>query len=174
MPSSNWRSPSPSPLVAPPIGPDAELQPDARLLPVPARQAIRPVLRHRRQSAAVRTPCGHLQAVAHVESQGEDRPTDRPHTTKLWRAMHRGNIHDHVSQGTIGFEAQIDKCLELSEYLYNKIKDREGYQMVFDGKVCTSFFDRLISMLALKSSCRVLKMFTFHHVCPLLLGRIHP
>lgn len=40
-----------------------------------------------------------------------------------------------VWQGTIGFEAQIDKCLELSEYLYNKIKDREGYEMVFDGKV---------------------------------------
>lgn len=38
-------------------------------------------------------------------------------------------------KGTIGFEAQIDKCLELSEYLYNKIKDREGYEMVFDGKV---------------------------------------
>lgn len=42
-------------------------------------------------------------------------------------------------QGTIGFEAQIDKCLELSEYLYNKIKDREGYEMVFDGKVCLFF-----------------------------------
>lgn len=40
-----------------------------------------------------------------------------------------------LCQGTIGFEAQIDKCLELSEYLYNKIKDREGYEMVFDGKV---------------------------------------
>ena len=40
-------------------------------------------------------------------------------------------------QGTIGFESQIDKCLELSEYLYNKIKDREGYEMVFDGKVRT-------------------------------------
>lgn len=40
-----------------------------------------------------------------------------------------------LRQGTIGFEAQIDKCLELSEYLYNKIKDREGYEMVFDGKV---------------------------------------
>uniref|UniRef100_A0A3B3B550 Glutamate decarboxylase 2 n=1 Tax=Oryzias melastigma TaxID=30732 RepID=A0A3B3B550_ORYME len=37
-------------------------------------------------------------------------------------------------QGTIGFEAQIDRCLELSEYLYNKIKDRDGYEMVFDGK----------------------------------------
>lgn len=39
-------------------------------------------------------------------------------------------------QGTTGFEAQIDKCLELAEYLYNKIKNREGYEMVFDGKVC--------------------------------------
>lgn len=42
-------------------------------------------------------------------------------------------------QGTIGFEAQIDKCLELSEYLYNKIKDREGYEMVFNGKVSADF-----------------------------------
>ncbi|KAJ8396804.1 hypothetical protein AAFF_G00014030 [Aldrovandia affinis] len=41
----------------------------------------------------------------------------------MWRA-----------KGTIGFEAQIDKCLELSEYLYNKINDREGYEMVFNGK----------------------------------------
>ncbi|XP_004081223.3 glutamate decarboxylase 2 [Oryzias latipes] len=41
----------------------------------------------------------------------------------MWRA-----------KGTIGFEAQIDRCLELSEYLYNKIKDRDGYEMVFDGK----------------------------------------
>uniref|UniRef100_A0A8C9F9N3 Glutamate decarboxylase 2 n=1 Tax=Pavo cristatus TaxID=9049 RepID=A0A8C9F9N3_PAVCR len=37
-------------------------------------------------------------------------------------------------KGTTGFEAQIDKCLELAEYLYNKIKNREGYEMVFDGK----------------------------------------
>ncbi|KAF4788489.1 Glutamate decarboxylase 2 [Turdus rufiventris] len=42
----------------------------------------------------------------------------------MWRA-----------KGTTGFEAQIDKCLELAEYLYNKIKNREGYEMVFDGKV---------------------------------------
>lgn len=48
-------------------GSDAELQPDARLLPVPAGQTLRPVLRHRGQSAAVWTPRGHLQAVAHVE-----------------------------------------------------------------------------------------------------------
>ncbi|XP_074802211.1 glutamate decarboxylase 2 isoform X5 [Natator depressus] len=41
----------------------------------------------------------------------------------MWRA-----------KGTTGFEAQIDKCLELAEYLYNKIKNREGYEMVFDGK----------------------------------------
>ncbi|XP_068942429.1 glutamate decarboxylase 2 [Petaurus breviceps papuanus] len=41
----------------------------------------------------------------------------------MWRA-----------KGTTGFEAQIDKCLELAEYLYNLIKNREGYEMVFDGK----------------------------------------
>nr|XP_033505386.1 glutamate decarboxylase 1-like [Epinephelus lanceolatus] len=38
------------------------------------------------------------------------------------------------AKGTIGFEQHIDKCLELSQYLYNKIKNREGYQMVFDGE----------------------------------------
>lgn len=38
-------------------------------------------------------------------------------------------------QGTVGFEQHIDKCLDLSQYLYNKIKNREGYQMVFDGVV---------------------------------------
>ncbi|XP_073533633.1 glutamate decarboxylase 2 [Phyllobates terribilis] len=41
----------------------------------------------------------------------------------MWRA-----------KGTTGFEVQIDKCLELAEYLYNKIKNREGYEMVIEGK----------------------------------------
>ncbi|EAW86104.1 glutamate decarboxylase 2 (pancreatic islets and brain, 65kDa), isoform CRA_c [Homo sapiens] len=41
----------------------------------------------------------------------------------MWRA-----------KGTTGFEAHVDKCLELAEYLYNIIKNREGYEMVFDGK----------------------------------------
>lgn len=49
-------------------GADAKLQPDARLLPVPAGQALRPVLRHWGQGLAVWTSCGHLQALAHVES----------------------------------------------------------------------------------------------------------
>jgi len=50
--------------------------------------------------------------------------------------MYYHNVYSLYSlKGTIGFESQIDKCLELSEYLYNKIKDREGYEMVFDGKV---------------------------------------
>lgn len=60
--------------------------------------------------------------------------------------IHRTDIYVtsflHLSlKGTTGFEAQIDKCLELAEYLYNKIKNREGYEMVFDGKVrsATSF-----------------------------------
>uniref|UniRef100_A0A8C7XH16 Glutamate decarboxylase 1b n=1 Tax=Oryzias sinensis TaxID=183150 RepID=A0A8C7XH16_9TELE len=37
------------------------------------------------------------------------------------------------AKGTIGFEQHIDKCLDLSQYLYNKINNREGFQMVFDG-----------------------------------------
>uniref|UniRef100_A0A669EMB2 Glutamate decarboxylase 1b n=1 Tax=Oreochromis niloticus TaxID=8128 RepID=A0A669EMB2_ORENI len=37
------------------------------------------------------------------------------------------------AKGTAGFEQHIDKCLDLSQYLYNKIKNREGYEMVFDG-----------------------------------------
>uniref|UniRef100_A0A8C8ES25 Glutamate decarboxylase 1 n=1 Tax=Oncorhynchus tshawytscha TaxID=74940 RepID=A0A8C8ES25_ONCTS len=38
------------------------------------------------------------------------------------------------AKGTIGFEQHIDKCLDLSHYLYTKIKGRKGYQMVFDGE----------------------------------------
>ncbi|TRY99851.1 hypothetical protein DNTS_021946 [Danionella cerebrum] len=38
------------------------------------------------------------------------------------------------SKGTVGFEKHIDRCLELSEYLYHKIKNREGYEMVFQGE----------------------------------------
>ncbi|XP_033021253.1 glutamate decarboxylase 2 isoform X1 [Lacerta agilis] len=41
----------------------------------------------------------------------------------MWRA-----------KGTVGFEAHIDKCLELAEYLYNKIKNREGFELVIEGK----------------------------------------
>ncbi|KAG7272341.1 hypothetical protein CRUP_011589 [Coryphaenoides rupestris] len=36
--------------------------------------------------------------------------------------------------GTVGFEQHIDKCLDLSAYLYNKIRNREGYQLVFEGE----------------------------------------
>uniref|UniRef100_A0A665VMJ8 Glutamate decarboxylase 1 n=3 Tax=Echeneis naucrates TaxID=173247 RepID=A0A665VMJ8_ECHNA len=34
------------------------------------------------------------------------------------------------AKGTIGFEQHIDKCLDLSAHLYNKIKNREGFEMV--------------------------------------------
>lgn len=40
-----------------------------------------------------------------------------------------------LNQGTVGFENQINKCLELAEYLYAKIKNREEFEMVFDGEV---------------------------------------
>lgn len=45
-----------------------------------------------------------------------------------------------LKQGTIGFEKHIDRCLDLSEYLYTKIKNREGYEMVFHGQVCEEYF----------------------------------
>nr|XP_028605822.1 glutamate decarboxylase 1 isoform X1 [Podarcis muralis] len=38
------------------------------------------------------------------------------------------------AKGTVGFESQINKCLELAEYLYNKIKNREEFEMVFEGE----------------------------------------
>lgn len=38
----------------------------------------------------------------------------------------------------MGFEEHIDKCLELSAYLYHKIKNREGFEMVFSGEVGSS------------------------------------
>ncbi|KFO22491.1 Glutamate decarboxylase 1 [Fukomys damarensis] len=38
------------------------------------------------------------------------------------------------AKGTVGFENQINKCLELAEYLYTKIKDRDEFEMVFDGE----------------------------------------
>uniref|UniRef100_A0A4W4EFM0 Glutamate decarboxylase 1b n=1 Tax=Electrophorus electricus TaxID=8005 RepID=A0A4W4EFM0_ELEEL len=38
------------------------------------------------------------------------------------------------AKGTVGFQQHIDKCLDLSEYLYKKIKNREGYEMVFQGE----------------------------------------
>nr|XP_061827622.1 glutamate decarboxylase 1-like [Nerophis lumbriciformis] len=38
------------------------------------------------------------------------------------------------AKGTVGFEQHIDKCLDLSSYLYYKIKGKEGFEMVFDGE----------------------------------------
>lgn len=42
----------------------------------------------------------------------------------------------------MGFENQINKCLELAEYLYTKIKNREEFEMVFEGEVSIIFFGR--------------------------------
>lgn len=72
--------------------------------------------------------------------------------------IHRTDIYItsflHLSvKGTTGFEAQIDKCLELAEYLYNKIKNREGYEMVFDGKVCSATsFSQLVNCVCFITS----------------------
>lgn len=45
------------------------------------------------------------------------------------------SIQSSYKKGTVGFEQHIDKCLDLSAYLYNKIKNREGFEMVFNGEV---------------------------------------
>ncbi|XP_069469714.1 glutamate decarboxylase 1-like isoform X1 [Ambystoma mexicanum] len=36
------------------------------------------------------------------------------------------------AKGTRGFELQINKCLELAEYLYNKLKSRDNFELVLD------------------------------------------
>ncbi|KAM4705046.1 glutamate decarboxylase 1-like [Rhinophrynus dorsalis] len=38
------------------------------------------------------------------------------------------------AKGTYGFELQINKCLDLAEYLYNNLKSREGFDLVFHAK----------------------------------------
>lgn len=43
------------------------------------------------------------------------------------------------SQGSEGFEAQINKCLENAEYLYDQLQRRSDFQLVFDSKVSQTF-----------------------------------
>ncbi|XP_038652457.1 glutamate decarboxylase 1 [Scyliorhinus canicula] len=38
------------------------------------------------------------------------------------------------AKGTSGFEKQIDKCLELAEYLHHTLKGRDDFKLVFDDK----------------------------------------
>ncbi|GCB76622.1 hypothetical protein scyTo_0016586, partial [Scyliorhinus torazame] len=38
------------------------------------------------------------------------------------------------AKGTSGFEKQIDKCLELAEYLHRKLKGRDDFKLVFNDK----------------------------------------
>ncbi|XP_078085439.1 glutamate decarboxylase 1 [Mustelus asterias] len=38
------------------------------------------------------------------------------------------------AKGTSGFEKQIDKCLELAEYLHSKLEGRDDFKLVFDDK----------------------------------------
>ncbi|XP_041040090.1 glutamate decarboxylase 1 [Carcharodon carcharias] len=38
------------------------------------------------------------------------------------------------AKGTSGFEKQINKCLELAEYLHSKLKGRDDFRLVFDDK----------------------------------------
>lgn len=105
----------------------------------------------------MRPPRRHLQVLAYVEGKGQSAALVRLNDTGgnltkslasllvahfrqlrcafLLPMVMRATIFFLLLQGTIGFEQHIDKCLDLSQYLYNKIKNREGYQMVFDGVV---------------------------------------
>lgn len=48
-------------------------------------------------------------------------------------------MHAFFSQGSQGFEAQINKCLENAEYLYDQLQRRPDFQLVFDAKVSQTF-----------------------------------
>lgn len=48
-------------------------------------------------------------------------------------------MHAFFSQGSEGFEAQINKCLENAEYLYDQLQRRPDFQLVFDSKVSQTF-----------------------------------
>lgn len=69
----------------------------------------------------------------------------------------KSGFNNFSLQGTIGFEQHIDKCLDLSHYLYNKIKNREGFQMVFDGVV--SFSDCFCLNYAVLLNVKKMKAF---------------
>lgn len=125
-------------------GYSAGLQLHVRWIPLPTRQTVRHQLWHGRQSHPVWQTCGHLQVLAHVEGQGGIGGL--VFLTKVgcfgynYRFLfYTNNSHFWsicTTQGTVGFEQHIDRCLEISEYLYNKIKNREGYEMVFESQVC--------------------------------------
>lgn len=54
----------------------------------------------------------------------------------------------------MGFENQINKCLELAEYLYAKIKTREEFEMVFDGEVGCQHGPHMCSQTTQEGSSR--------------------
>ncbi len=92
------------------------------------------------------TACRHLQVLAHVEGKGVNFISCfllKPLSTLLPYLKCDDNklliLFFSTQKGTVGFEQHIDKCLDLSAYLYNKIKNREGYEMVFDGEVRSLF-----------------------------------
>uniref|UniRef100_A0A4W5LEH6 Glutamate decarboxylase 2 n=1 Tax=Hucho hucho TaxID=62062 RepID=A0A4W5LEH6_9TELE len=119
---------------------------------------------------AVPLQCSALLVREEVRGQRGDIPFTY-HSSQCLLSLHfriRGLLY-----GTIGFEAQIDKCLELSEYLYNKIKDREGYEMVFNGKpqhtnVCFWYLPPGIRYLEDKEE----KKKRLHKVAPVIKARM--
>lgn len=49
------------------------------------------------------------------------------------------HIFSFLIQGSDGFEAQVNHCLENAEYLYYKLKRRTDFQLVYKGKVSAMF-----------------------------------
>lgn len=49
------------------------------------------------------------------------------------------HIFSFLIQGSEGFEAQVNHCLENAEYLYYKLKRRTDFQLVFKTKVRAMF-----------------------------------
>lgn len=110
-------------------------------LPFPARQTVWHHIRHRWQGYSVWTSCRYLQVLAYVEGKGVYFIScflTKPLSSVLLYLECNGNnfsLFQSAAKGTVGFEQHIDKCLDLSAYLYNKIKNREGFEMVFSGEV---------------------------------------
>lgn len=85
------------------------------------------------------TACRYLQVLAYVEGKGvhfiSSSKASCCHIQSVMVTTPHSFFFQSTLKGTVGFEQHIDKCLDLSAYLYNKIKNREGYEMVFNGEV---------------------------------------
>ena len=64
-----------------------------------------------------------------------------------------------LSQGSDGFGSQVNKCLENAEYLYNQLKRRTDFELVFNNKVKLVFTEKLYLFLIIL--CIMFKLFFY-------------